>query len=88
MDRVLVFSSLLARGNLFFPSRMLDLLEDFMHLRSIRYARLDGQTCRPRRTLDIRLVSLSSHSFPPAHLEDQFQQEDSRKSVASPSVLF
>jgi hypothetical protein len=35
---------------------MLDLLEDFMELRSIPYARLDGSTSRPRRTLDIKLV--------------------------------
>lgn len=36
---------------------MHDLLEDFMELRKIPYARLDGSTCRPRRNLDIRLVS-------------------------------
>jgi SWI/SNF-related matrix-associated actin-dependent regulator of chromatin subfamily A member 5 len=36
---------------------MLDLLEDFMELRKIPYARLDGSTNRPRRNLDIRLVS-------------------------------
>ena len=36
---------------------MLDLLEDFMALRKIPYARLDGSTNRPRRNLDIRLVS-------------------------------
>lgn len=35
---------------------MLDLLEDFMELRKIPFARLDGSTCRPRRNLDIRLV--------------------------------
>ena len=35
---------------------MLDLLEDFMTLRNIAYARLDGSTPRPRRTLDIKLV--------------------------------
>lgn len=38
-------------------SRMLDYLEDFLALRSIKYARLDGSTHRPRRTLDIKLVS-------------------------------
>ena len=38
--------------------RMLDLLEDFMALREIPYARLDGSTTRPRRTWDIKLVSL------------------------------
>ena len=38
---------------------MLDLLEDFLALRSITYARLDGSTPRPRRTLDIRLVRFS-----------------------------
>jgi hypothetical protein len=36
---------------------MLDILEDFMALRDIPYARLDGQTTRPRRTFDIKLVS-------------------------------
>lgn len=38
-------------------SGMLDLLEDFMALRNIAYARLDGSTTRPRRALDIKLVS-------------------------------
>ncbi|KAH8093223.1 P-loop containing nucleoside triphosphate hydrolase protein [Cristinia sonorae] len=45
-DRVLIFSQW---------TGMLDLLEDFMNLRGIPYARLDGSTSRPRRTLDIRL---------------------------------
>ena len=36
---------------------MLDMLEDFLALRSIPYARLDGGTARPRRTLNIKLVS-------------------------------
>ena len=35
----------------------LDLLEDFMALRKIPYARLDGSKNRPRRNLDIRLVT-------------------------------
>lgn len=38
---------------------MLDLLEDFMELRRIPYARLDGGTTRPRRTLDIKLVRVN-----------------------------
>jgi SWI/SNF-related matrix-associated actin-dependent regulator of chromatin subfamily A member 5 len=38
--------------------RMLDVLEDFLALRGISYARLDGSTCRPRRTLDIKLVNM------------------------------
>jgi hypothetical protein len=37
---------------------MLDLLEDFMVLREIPYARLDGSTTRPRRAWDIKLVNL------------------------------
>ncbi|KAG9310832.1 P-loop containing nucleoside triphosphate hydrolase protein [Chiua virens] len=45
-ERVLIFSPLCS---------MLDLLEDFMELRHIPYARLDGSTNRPRRTLDIKL---------------------------------
>ena len=36
--------------------RMLDMLEDFMALRGIKYARLDGSTNRVRRALDIKLV--------------------------------
>jgi SWI/SNF-related matrix-associated actin-dependent regulator of chromatin subfamily A member 5 len=42
---------------------MLNIVEDYMRLRGHAYARLDGQTSRPRRTLDMRL----------------FQQENSRK---------
>ncbi|PFH46225.1 hypothetical protein AMATHDRAFT_70336 [Amanita thiersii Skay4041] len=45
-ERVLIFSQW---------TKMLDILEDFLTLRSIRYARLDGSTCRPRRSLDIKL---------------------------------
>ncbi|KAN0080357.1 P-loop containing nucleoside triphosphate hydrolase protein [Tylopilus felleus] len=45
-ERVLIFSQW---------TTMLDLLEDFMELRGIPYARLDGGTTRPRRTLDIKL---------------------------------
>lgn len=40
---------------------MLDLLEDYMELRSISYARLDGGTTRPRRNLDIKLVGVISY---------------------------
>ncbi|KDQ15288.1 hypothetical protein BOTBODRAFT_187400 [Botryobasidium botryosum FD-172 SS1] len=45
-ERVLIFSQW---------TGMLNLLEDFMALRHIPYARLDGSTMRPRRTLDIKL---------------------------------
>ncbi|KAH9924947.1 P-loop containing nucleoside triphosphate hydrolase protein [Amylocystis lapponica] len=45
-ERVLIFTQW---------TKMLDLLEDFMALRSIPYARLDGSTSRPRRALDIKL---------------------------------
>ncbi|KAG6816477.1 hypothetical protein H0H87_005764 [Tephrocybe sp. NHM501043] len=45
-ERVLIFSQW---------TGMLDILEDFMMLRSIPFARLDGSTSRPRRSLDIRL---------------------------------
>jgi len=49
---------------------MLDLLEDFMELRKIPYARLDGSTNRPRRNLDIRLVSnirfIRTHAITPS----------------------
>ncbi|TFK65861.1 hypothetical protein BDN72DRAFT_800724 [Pluteus cervinus] len=45
-ERVLIFSQW---------TRMLDVLEDFLFLRGIPYARLDGSTRRPRRNLDIRL---------------------------------
>ena len=42
------------------PCSMLDLLEDFMELRGISYARLDGSVPRPRRNLDIKLVNINS----------------------------
>ncbi|GAA5963892.1 hypothetical protein JCM21900_003969 [Sporobolomyces salmonicolor] len=45
-ERVLIFSGF---------TRMLDILEDHMHLRGYKYARLDGSTSRPRRALDIKL---------------------------------
>ncbi|KAK0451185.1 P-loop containing nucleoside triphosphate hydrolase protein [Desarmillaria tabescens] len=45
-ERVIIFSQW---------TGMLDLLEDFMVLRNIRFARLDGSTTRPRRNLDIKL---------------------------------
>ncbi|KAG6915978.1 hypothetical protein DXG01_009030 [Tephrocybe rancida] len=45
-ERVLIFSQW---------TGMLDILEDFMVLRSIPFARLDGSTPRPRRSLDIKL---------------------------------
>ncbi|KIJ13016.1 hypothetical protein PAXINDRAFT_163783 [Paxillus involutus ATCC 200175] len=48
-ERVLIFSVRVR------PTNMLDMLEDFMELRAIPYARLDGGTTRPRRTLDIKL---------------------------------
>ncbi|KAG5353088.1 hypothetical protein C0989_010470 [Termitomyces sp. Mn162] len=46
-ERVLIFSQW---------TGMLDILEDFMVLRTIPFARLDGSTSRPRRSLDIKLV--------------------------------
>lgn len=54
MDGVRAFTSQFNR--LSDNTRMLDCLEDFMAFRKITYARLDGSTARPRRTLDIRLV--------------------------------
>ncbi|KAI5475975.1 hypothetical protein MNV49_000534 [Pseudohyphozyma bogoriensis] len=44
--RVLIFSGF---------TRMLDIVEDFMNLRGYKYGRIDGQTPRPRRTLEIKL---------------------------------
>ena len=62
MDWVRQFrSSLLFRLIRF--NRMLDMLEDFLAFRSIPYARLDGSTNRPRRTLDIKLVSMSLDQY-------------------------
>jgi hypothetical protein len=46
---------------------MLDMLEDFMFLRDVPYARLDGSVNRARRALDIKL----------------FQQEKSRETFES-----
>jgi SWI/SNF-related matrix-associated actin-dependent regulator of chromatin subfamily A member 5 len=59
--------------------RMLDLLEDFMALRSVPYARLDGGTTRPRRALDIKLVRSSLDALPCPELDNrlQFQQDQS-----------
>lgn len=37
---------------------MLDILEDFLVLRGISFARLDGSMPRPRRSLDIKLVNM------------------------------
>jgi SWI/SNF-related matrix-associated actin-dependent regulator of chromatin subfamily A member 5 len=42
---------------------MLDVLEDFLQLRSIRYARLDGSTIRQRRALDIKLFQRDDSPF-------------------------
>ncbi|GJE91583.1 hypothetical protein PsYK624_077330 [Phanerochaete sordida] len=53
-ERVLVFSQF---------ATMLDLLEDFLVLRGIKYARLDGSTCRPRRTLDVKLFQQDESPF-------------------------
>ncbi|KAK7026790.1 hypothetical protein VNI00_015448 [Paramarasmius palmivorus] len=43
--------------------RMLDCLEDMLFLRGIKYARLDGSTSRPRRTLDIKLFQHGSSTL-------------------------
>ncbi|KIJ64208.1 hypothetical protein HYDPIDRAFT_28649 [Hydnomerulius pinastri MD-312] len=53
-ERVLIFSVRVAL-EVVECDPMLDLLEDFIELRGIPYARLDGGTTRPRRTLDIKL---------------------------------
>ncbi|KIM59502.1 hypothetical protein SCLCIDRAFT_1217627 [Scleroderma citrinum Foug A] len=53
-ERVLIFSQW---------TRMLDVLEDFMELRSIPYGRLDGSTNRPRRTLSIKLFQQDKSPF-------------------------
>ncbi|KAF8545812.1 hypothetical protein OG21DRAFT_1502152 [Imleria badia] len=53
-ERVLIFSQW---------TNMLDVLEDFMELRGIPYARLDGSTTRPRHTLDIKLRNRLTKSF-------------------------
>lgn len=58
------------------------MLEDFMALRSIPYARLDGSTTRPRRALDIKLVSYYPFKYflnLTNNCGMQFQQENSRK---------
>jgi hypothetical protein len=39
---------------------MLDTIEELLHLRGIPFARLDGATLRPRRTLDIKMVCVST----------------------------
>ncbi|GAA6009228.1 hypothetical protein JCM11491_004237 [Sporobolomyces phaffii] len=53
-EKVLIFSGF---------TSMLDILEDFMHLRGYKYCRLDGKTSRPRRTLDIRLFQQADSPY-------------------------
>ncbi|KAJ6623193.1 P-loop containing nucleoside triphosphate hydrolase protein [Mycena sp. CBHHK59/15] len=55
IDKIL--AEVLPKGErvLIFSHRMLDLLEDYMALRNITYARLDGSVSRARRAMDIRL---------------------------------
>ncbi|PBK68231.1 hypothetical protein ARMSODRAFT_958356, partial [Armillaria solidipes] len=53
-ERVIIFSQW---------TGMLDLLEDFMTLRNIRFARLDGSTSRPRRNLDIKLFQRETSPY-------------------------
>ncbi|KAF8634735.1 hypothetical protein AX15_000747 [Amanita polypyramis BW_CC] len=53
-ERVLIFSQW---------TGMLDYVEDFLALRSIKYARLDGSTHRPRRTLDIKLFQMEKSPY-------------------------
>lgn len=43
-------------------TKTLDLLEEFLELREITFARLDGSTTRPRRTLDIKLFQQKTKS--------------------------
>ena len=61
---------------------MLDLLEDFMVLRKIAYARLDGSKTRPRRNLDIRLVS--NMRLIHAHLVTLLPSSNKRNRVRGP----
>lgn len=42
---------------------MLDLLQDFLNLRDIPHARLDGSTSRPRRTLDIKIFNQENSPY-------------------------
>ena len=44
--------------------RMLDVCEDYFHLRGWKYARLDGSTTRPRRALDIKLFNQKNSRAP------------------------
>ncbi|GAA5869471.1 hypothetical protein JCM16303_000482 [Sporobolomyces ruberrimus] len=53
-EKVLIFSGF---------TMMLDILEDFLHLRDYKYCRLDGSTSRPRRSLDIRLFQQKSSPY-------------------------
>ncbi|VDB91569.1 unnamed protein product [Peniophora sp. CBMAI 1063] len=53
-ERALVFSQF---------NSMLNLIEDLMNLRGIKYCRLDGQTSRARRKLDIRLFQAEDSPY-------------------------
>lgn len=62
---------------------MLDVLEDFLVLRGITFARLDGSMRRPRRSLDIKLVIMPILSIiAKLTYMIQFQQETSRKNAS------
>ncbi|KAJ6611468.1 P-loop containing nucleoside triphosphate hydrolase protein [Mycena sp. CBHHK59/15] len=62
IDKIL--AEVLPKGErvLIFSHRMLDLLEDYMALRNITYARLDGSVSRARRAMDIRLFQRDDSS--------------------------
>ncbi|BFZ64542.1 hypothetical protein YB2330_005689 [Saitoella coloradoensis] len=44
-------------------TRMLDVLQDYCEYRDIKFARLDGYTSRPRRTLDIKLFQQKNSPY-------------------------
>ncbi|KXS19662.1 hypothetical protein M427DRAFT_108497 [Gonapodya prolifera JEL478] len=52
--RVLIFSGF---------TRMMDILEDYLLLRQTRFLRLDGQTSRARRNLDIKLFNAPNSEY-------------------------
>jgi len=56
-------------------NRMLDVCEDFLNHREWTYARLDGATTRPRRTLGILLHESANSDI------RLFNQENSRISM-------
>jgi hypothetical protein len=57
-NRVVLFSQF---------TSMLNIIEDFLVMRGYEYVRLDGSTCRVKRTLDLRVFNAPNRSLSYQH---------------------